>query len=61
MTTNPTIDPEVERDPVAVQDLEGAARYVLFSPGEDRPKSEKRTPTREGLDRRWKLTRRDEG
>ena len=58
MTTKPTIDPEVERNPVTVQDLEDAVSEVLLTPVEDRPKSENRTPTREELDRRWKLTRR---
>ena len=58
MTTKPTTDPEVERDPVNVQDLEDAVSEVLLTPVEDRPKAENRTPTREELDRRWKLTRR---
>lgn len=61
MTTKPTIDPDVERDSNTVQRLKVRVGKVLVTQVEDQPKSEKRTATLEELDRRWKLTRRDEG
>ena len=57
MTTKPSPDPETERDPVTLQDLEDAVGQVLLAPAEDRPKSENREPTREELNQQWRLTR----
>ena len=57
MATKPTLDPEVERDPVAIEDLEDAVGQVLLAPADDRPKSENREPLKEELSQRWKMAR----
>ena len=59
MATKPTLDPEVERDPVAIEDLEDAVGQVLLAPAEDRPESENREPLKEELSQRWKMARRN--
>ena len=59
MTTKPSPDPEIERDAVTLQDLEDAVGQVLLAPAHGLPKSENREPTKEELNQRWKLSRRD--
>ena len=49
----------VERDEVTREDLEDALKQVLLAPLESRPRSENREPTREELNRRVRLERRD--
>ena len=58
MSTKARPDPEIERDPVTLQDLEDAVSQVLLAPAAGLPKSENREPTRDELNQRWKLTRR---
>ena len=49
----------VELEPAADrQDFEDALKTVLLAEIPDRPRSENREPTRDELNRRWKLTRR---
>ena len=48
----------VERDEVTREVLEDALKQVLVSPAESRPRSENREPTREELNRRYRLERR---
>lgn len=59
MTRKPTTGSEVERDPVTLEDLEDAVSEVLLAPADDRPKSENREPTKEELNQRWKMSKRD--
>ena len=59
MTMNRREIDAVERDPVTREDLEDALAQVLLAPMEDRPRSENREPTREELNRRVRLERRD--
>ena len=48
----------LERYEVTREDLEAALKQVLLAPMESRPKSENREPTREELNRRYRLERR---
>ena len=48
----------VERDDVTREDLEDALKQVLLASMESRPRSENREPTREELNRRYRLERR---
>ncbi len=59
MTTKPVVDPDADRDPVTLEDLEEVVGEVLVVPVDARPKSENREPTREELGQRWKLRRRN--
>ena len=52
----PKIDGSIERAPVARKDFEEALKGVLAAPRTS-ARSENREPTREELDRRWKLER----
>ena len=49
----------VERDDVTREDLEDALKQVLLAPLESRPRNENREPTREELNRRLRLERRN--
>ena len=49
----------VERDEISRKDLEDALKQVLLAPMELRPRSENREPTREELNRRVRLERRE--
>ena len=42
---------------VSMSDFEGAFRHVLSHPDKPKTKSENREPTREELNRKWKLGR----
>lgn len=62
MSERPKIDTKVffdtEREPVERSDLEAAMRQVMTHPAKSATGSENREPTREELNRRWKMTRR---
>ena len=47
-----------KRDDVTREDLEDALAQVLLAPMESRPRSENREPSREELNRRYRLERR---
>ncbi len=47
----------VERKDITMSDLEGAMRQVLSHPDEPKKKSENREPTKQELEKRWKLGR----
>lgn len=49
---------ETERDPATVADVEAAVRQVMQHPAKPVATSENREPTKEELNQRWKLTRR---
>ena len=53
----PRLDPDAEREDVTEKDLADAFG-MLLQDAPDRPKSRNREPTREELNRRWKLERR---
>ncbi|MDE0692583.1 MAG: hypothetical protein OXI55_10120 [Gammaproteobacteria bacterium] len=48
---------KVQRDPVTRTDLEDALKQVLTAPRGD-VRSENREPTKQELERRWKMRRR---
>ena len=48
----------VERDEVTEQDLKDALRQVLLAETAGHPRSENREPTRDELNRRYRLERR---
>ena len=51
------LDPSIERDGTTEKDLADVFGMLLRD-APDRPRSRNREPTREELDRRWKLERR---
>ena len=62
MSERPKIDTKVffdtDREPVERSDLEDAMRQVMAGSTRSATGSENREPTREELNRRWKLARR---
>jgi len=46
---------KTEREDISMDDLEGAFRQILSHAGKPETKSENREPTREELNRKWKL------
>ena len=57
-TPDPAVFAETERDDATMADMEAAMRQVMAHPARPVAKSENREPTKEELNQRWKLTRR---
>ena len=55
----PKLDESIKRDEITMGEFTAAVKATLLQPVPERLKSENRKPTKEELERRWKLVRRE--